>query len=141
MKQVVLSALAVVIGAAAGLAAMGFRYFIDLVQEFFYGFSGEKVTAGIDLLPWWQILLVPVIGGGIVGLFIKHLLPDGKPQGVPHVIEATALKGGRMSLKTGFFGGRSISFFYRGWGFCRKGGACCFIWGQALALGYQSGYT
>ncbi|WP_085899996.1 chloride channel protein [Kiloniella majae] len=100
-EQVILSSLAVIIGAAAGLAAMAFRHFIDLVQMFFYGFQGEKISVGIAGLPWWHIVLVPVIGGGIVGLFIRYFLPDGKPQGVPHVIEATALKGGRMSLKIG----------------------------------------
>ncbi len=100
-EQVILSALAVVIGGASGFAAVGFRHFIDLVQGLFYGFQGEKITEGFAHLPWWQILLVPVVGGGLVGLFIHYFLPDGKPQGVPHVIEATALKGGRMSLKTG----------------------------------------
>ncbi|MEH6630781.1 MAG: chloride channel protein [Halopseudomonas aestusnigri] len=100
-EQVILSALAVVIGGASGFAAVGFRHFIDFVQYLFYGFQGEKITEGFAHTPWWQILLVPVVGGGIVGIFIRYFLPDGKPQGVPHVIEATALKGGRMSLKTG----------------------------------------
>lgn len=100
-EQVILSALAVVIGGASGFAAVGFRHFIDFVQHFFYGFQGEKITEGFAHIPWWQILLVPVVGGGIVGIFIRYFLPEGKPQGVPHVIEATALKGGRMSLKTG----------------------------------------
>ncbi|MCZ4279272.1 chloride channel protein [Kiloniella laminariae] len=100
-EQVVLSVLAIVIGAAAGLAAVGFRHFIDMVQLFFYGFSGPNVSEGLMDLPWWHIVLVPVIGGGIVGVFIRYFLPDGKPQGVQHVIEGVALKGGRMSFRTG----------------------------------------
>ena len=93
-EQVILSALAVVLGAASGFAAVGFRHFIDFIQNLFYGFQGQNITEGFIHLPWWQILLVPVVGGGIVGVFIRYFLPDGKPQGVPHVIEATALRAG-----------------------------------------------
>ncbi|MFD2206364.1 chloride channel protein [Kiloniella antarctica] len=100
-EQVILSALAVILGAASGFAAVGFRHFIDFIQNLFYGFHGPNITEGFAHLPWWQILMVPVVGGGIVGIFIRYFLPDGRPQSVPHVIEATALKGGRMSLKTG----------------------------------------
>ena len=39
--QVILSLLAVAIGVAAGVAAIGFRYVIDLVQQLGFGFSGD----------------------------------------------------------------------------------------------------
>ena len=43
--QVVLSLLAVGIGLTAGLAAIGFRYAIDFVQQLGFGFGGEQVAA------------------------------------------------------------------------------------------------
>jgi len=99
--QVILSLLAVGIGLMAGLAAIGFRYAIDFVQQLGFGFGGEKVAALAAALPAWRLLLVPLLGGLAVGLFVHFLMPGRRPQGVAHVIEANALRGGRMSLTVG----------------------------------------
>ncbi len=99
--QVILSVLALLIGIAAGLAEMAFRTGIALVQELGYGFSSEKVASLAAALPWWQILLVPTLGGLVIGCFIHFFMPERRPQGVAHVIEASALHGGRMSLTLG----------------------------------------
>ncbi len=99
--QVVLAGLAVVIGLAAGGAAIGFRQGIDWVQWLFYGFGGERVATQAAELPWWRLLLAPTLGGLLIGVFVYLFMPDRRPQGVPDVIEANALHGGRMSLTTG----------------------------------------
>ncbi|NIA68668.1 chloride channel protein [Pelagibius litoralis] len=99
--QVVLSVLAVVIGAAAGGAAIAFRDAIAGIQWLVYGFGGEQVASEASGLAWWHLLLVPTLGGLAIGLFIRFALPDGKPQGVAHVMEASALRDGRMSLTVG----------------------------------------
>jgi CIC family chloride channel protein len=99
--QVVLSILAVVIGAAAGGAALAFRDAIGGIQWLALGFSGEKVASLAAGLPWWQLLLAPSLGGLVIGLFIRYAMPDGRPQGVPQVIEASALNDARMSLTVG----------------------------------------
>ncbi len=99
--QVILSLLAVGIGLTAGLAAIGFRYAIDFVQRLGFGFGGEQVVALADALPAWRLLLVPLLGGLVVGLFVHFFMPGRRPQGVAHVIEANALRGGRMSLTDG----------------------------------------
>jgi CIC family chloride channel protein len=99
--QVVLSLLAVGIGLTAGLAAIGFRYAIDFVQQLGFGFGGEQVAALAGALPAWRLLLVPLLGGLVVGLFVHFFMPGRRPQGVAHVIEANALRGGRMSLTDG----------------------------------------
>ena len=99
--QIILSVLAVVIGVMAGLAAIGFRYAIDLVQRFGFGFGGEQVATLAGDLPAWRLLLVPILGGLAVGLFVHFFMPGRRPQGVPNVIEANALHGGRMSLTDG----------------------------------------
>ena len=99
--QFILSVLAVVIGAAAGGAAIAFRDAISGVQWLSYGFSSEQVATEVRKLDWWHVLLVPTLGGLAIGLFVRYSLPGGKPQGVPHVIEASALRDGRMSLTVG----------------------------------------
>ena len=99
--QVVLSLLAVVIGAAAGGAAIAFRDAIGGIQWLAYGFAGEQVATMAEQLPWWQLLLVPALGGLVIGLFVRYLLPGGRPHSVAHVIEASALNDARMSLTVG----------------------------------------
>jgi len=99
--QLILSVLAVAIGMAAGLAAIGFRYVIDLVQRLGFGFGGETVATAVAGLPWWRILLVPTAGGLAIGVFVYFVMPERRPHAVADVIEANALRGGRMSLFTG----------------------------------------
>ncbi len=100
-NQLMLSLLAVVIGVASGLAAIAFRYAIDLVQRGALGFGGERVAGQAAGLAWWHLLLVPAAGGLAVGLFVYYAMPGRRPQGVADVIEASALRHGRMSLWTG----------------------------------------
>ncbi|RMD62649.1 MAG: chloride channel protein, partial [Alphaproteobacteria bacterium] len=97
--QVILSVLAVTIGVAAGGAAIAFRTAITLIQRLGYG-DGSIITAAARL-PWWHLVLVPALGGLAVGLFVYWLLPGRRPHGVADVIEANALRGGRMSATVG----------------------------------------
>ena len=99
--QVILSLLAVAIGLTAGLAAIGFRTLIDHVQRFGFGFGGEQMVTLVSALPSWRILLVPTAGGLLIGLFVHFFMPGRRPQGVAEVIEANALRGGRMPLAAG----------------------------------------
>ena len=100
-SQFILSLLALVIGAAAAYGAIGFRWAIDLVQLAFLGFSSERVATLAAELSWWRILLVPTIGGLLIGLFVFYVMPGRRTQAVADVIEAGALRGGRMSFGAG----------------------------------------
>ncbi len=99
--QIVLSVLAVVAGAAVAYGTIGFRWLIGVIQLGYFGTAEEKLYSFAAGLPWWQILLAPAAGGLFVGLFLKYVMPGGRPVGVAHVIEAGALRGGRMSLNQG----------------------------------------
>lgn len=99
--QLLLGLLAVLVGASVGWAVTGFREAISLVQSVFFGTGDERLYSHAAELPWWQILLAPMLGGLLVGLAVRHLMPGGRPQGVSHVMEAAAMKGGRMSLRAG----------------------------------------
>ncbi len=99
--NLILTVLAVVIGTIVGWAVAGFRTLISAIQSFGYGSSGENLATIASALPAWQIIAVPCIGGLLVGLFYRFVLPGGRGVGVPHVIEASALRSGRMSLWPG----------------------------------------
>ncbi len=99
--QVVLTGLAVAIGVLASGAAIVFRHAIGVFQGLGYGFGGERLITIVSILPWWQILLVPAVGGLAVGVFVHNFMPNRRPQGVADVIEANALRGGRMSVTDG----------------------------------------
>ncbi|MCK5445800.1 MAG: chloride channel protein, partial [Rhodospirillaceae bacterium] len=99
--QLILAVLALVVGVLAGVVVIGFREGIAFFQNAFYGTSSERLYQFVQTLQWWQVLWPPVVGGLIVGILVRIGLPEERPQGVADVIEASALKGGRMSLTTG----------------------------------------
>lgn len=89
-EELKVSFVAVLIGLAAGYGNILFRYLIGLVQNFFYGTSEEYVLYILKSEPFYKILLVPAVGGllvGVVGLIFK----SAKGHGVPDVIKAIAL--------------------------------------------------
>ena len=99
--QLILSVLALVVGAAAGGAVIVFREAIALVQLGFYGSGAERLSLHVQELAWWHVVLAPAAGGLLIGLFVRYAMPDRRPHGVADVIEANALSGGRMSVVTG----------------------------------------
>jgi len=99
--RAVLSALAVAVGAGAAGGAILFREAIGWIQWLGYGFSSERVHSLAAALPWWQLLLVPTLGGLLIGLFVRFVMPQGRNQGVADVAEAMAFQGGRMSARAG----------------------------------------
>ena len=99
--QVVLSILAVVIGAVTAVGAIGFRELIHLFHRVLFGAAPDSLSAAAAGLHWWQVLLVPTLGGLAIGLFVRYVLPGRKPLGVAQVIEATAYHGGRMPFLAG----------------------------------------
>ena len=99
-----LMACAIAIGLLAGYGAVGFRIAISEIQQLFYGADSHGVVAQAIELPWWQIVAAPMIGGLIVGLFWKYILPRHRSQGVADVIEAVIVNRGKMKLIPGLGG-------------------------------------
>ena len=90
--------LAVAIGIASGLASIAFRTLLGVTQFLFYGSMSERLASRLAELAWWQVALGPALGGLLIGFMLKHLLGGKRAEGVPHVMEAAALRGGRMNL-------------------------------------------
>jgi chloride channel protein, CIC family len=99
--QLMLFVLALVIGTAAGYGALLFRILTGAIQTLLFGHASERVAEKASLLPWWQVMLAPTMGGLAIGLCVYFLLPGRRPHAVADVIEASALRGGRMSLRVG----------------------------------------
>lgn len=99
--QLIVSILALVVGAAGGGAVILFREGIVLVQTLAYGSGTDLLYEHAGRLPWWHVVLAPSAGGLLIGLLVHYFMPGRRPHGVADVIEASALLGGRMSLTTG----------------------------------------
>jgi len=83
---------AVLVGIGAGLGAVFFRWLIESVQILAYDKLGG-LLAGI--YPFY-FLLIPALGGAIFGPLIYRFAREAKGHGVPEVMEAVALQGGRI---------------------------------------------
>ena len=89
-ETVVLMSTSLLVGLGTGGGAIVFSWMIDLMTRFFYGTLGPA-------LPDHLILVVgPALGGLVVGPLVYRFAREAKGHGVPEVMEAVALKGGRI---------------------------------------------
>jgi CIC family chloride channel protein len=92
-EHAIMSLLAIFVGLAAGLCAVGFRHLINFFQRLAYG-SDDFLIDIVPTLPWSAKVWVPAAGGLIVGPLVYFWAREAKGHGVPEVMEAVALKGG-----------------------------------------------
>lgn len=88
----ILVSLSIVVGLASGLGAYLFRWLIGEFQDFFFGLGGSALF----FLKGYYVILVPAIGGAIVGPLIYFFAREAKGHGVPEVMLAVAHYGGRI---------------------------------------------
>jgi len=88
----VLLAMAMLVGLGAGVGAIVFRWLIGAVRSISFEWLPD-VTAG-----WGPayVVIAPMIGGLVVGPLIYFFAREAKGHGVPEVMEAVALRGGRI---------------------------------------------
>ncbi len=81
-----------IVGIGAGLGAVFFRRLIDWFQDFSY-----KDMSGL-LAEWYplHLILIPAVGGAIVGPLVYYFAREAKGHGVPEVMEALELRGGKI---------------------------------------------
>jgi len=84
--------LSLTVGVAGGFAALFFRWLITFFQNLFF----VRTAAILSFLGAYYIVLIPALGGLIVGPLIYFFAREAKGHGVPEVMEAVALKGGRI---------------------------------------------
>lgn len=97
-----LVAMAVLVGAGAGLAAVAFRWLITAATLFFSGTGDYSAVQGDRAHPWlpWLgglfVVLAPVAGGLLYGPLVQRFAPEARGHGVPEVMYAVSQHGGRI---------------------------------------------
>jgi len=90
------------IGIAAGLAAVLFRLGIEAAQSVLYGTDDPAYLASFAAgLAWYQLLIIPILGGICVGIILDRFTDDGRVRSVADVIEGAALNEGRVEARRG----------------------------------------
>ncbi|WP_371036728.1 chloride channel protein [Rhodosalinus sp. FB01] len=94
--------IALLVGSAAGGAAVLFRFGINELQSLAYGTEDlHMLHSFAETLDWWWVLTVPVLGGLAVGVLLHLFTPDGRVRSVADVIEGAALNDGRVERRAG----------------------------------------
>jgi len=89
---VVLLVTAIIVGAGTGLGAVLFIELIAAIQRLFFQ-GGEAIFGGLGR---WLFLIIPTVGGLLAGPIIAFFASEAKGHGVPEVMQAIALRGGRI---------------------------------------------
>lgn len=92
-ESVSLIIISVFIGVLGGYGAVLFRWAINFFQTALYGNKIDFLEMA-QTVPWYIKLVVPAVGGAVVGPIIYFWAREAKGHGVPEVMEAVALRGG-----------------------------------------------
>jgi CIC family chloride channel protein len=82
----------VIVGIGAGLGAVVFRRLIEGVHTLAY----DGLAGMLEGIYPYYLLIIPALGGAIFGPLIYRFAREAKGHGVPEVMEAVALRGGRI---------------------------------------------
>jgi chloride channel protein, CIC family len=90
-ETLVMVTFAIVVGIGGGLGTIVFVRMIAFFNNLFFG--GGKL---LGLPGTTYVILLPILGGLIVGPLVHFIAPEAKGHGVPEVLTAIATKGGRI---------------------------------------------
>ena len=91
-EQNYLIILAVVVGVVTGLGSVGFIYVLELTA----GFARGPVAGLLERFGPAQLVLLPALGGLLVGPIVQRFAREAKGHGVPEVMTALAIRGGNI---------------------------------------------
>ena len=90
------------IGITAGAAAVGLREAISFLQATIYNVDDvRRLHSFAAAIPWYWVLITPIVGGLVVGFILTRFTPDGRVRSVADVIEGAAMHDGRVETKAG----------------------------------------
>lgn len=90
--EIVVIISALVVGILTGVGSIILHYLIEGVAWVGYGWF-PQVTSGLGRA---YVIIVPALGGLLVGLLTYYFAREAKGHGVPEVMAAVALRGGRI---------------------------------------------
>ena len=91
-EQNYLIILAVLVGVATGLGSVGFIYVLEMTAAFARG----PVAGLLDTFGPAQLVLLPALGGLLVGPIVQRFAREAQGHGVPEVMTALAVRGGEI---------------------------------------------
>ena len=103
-EPAILVGLALLTGVVGGLGAIVFRLMISGAKWFFVQglvHNGLAFTGGLQ---HWLVAITPMLGLLLVGFISHKFAPEVKGHGVPQILEALALRRGRIRPRVGLFG-------------------------------------
>ncbi|MGB0715804.1 MAG: chloride channel protein, partial [Phycisphaerae bacterium] len=86
----------ILIGTATGLFAELFYSLIEGAQHLAFGHDGSE---GLFAGRAWMLILLPTVGGFLVGLITFHFAREAKGHGVPEVMDSIYRKGGEIRAR------------------------------------------
>ncbi len=86
---------AVIIGLLGGFGAVGIQFLIKFFSKLFWGI-GDLDLEYLKNVPFYLKIAIPTGGGLLVGVIVYFFAPEAKGHGVPEVMEAMALRDGRI---------------------------------------------
>lgn len=92
-ETTIMVVVAVAVGVVGGFGAILFRWMVNFFQGFAIG-HGEGTVAILADVVWWKKLLLPVVGGLVVGPLVHFGAREAKGHGVPEVLGAIVFKKG-----------------------------------------------
>ena len=93
--------IALLVGLGGGAAALGFRLAISSIQTLIYGADDHRLHTTLAGLDPVIVVGVPILGGLAVGVILHLFTADGRAGSVAQVIEAAALRNGRVPIRSG----------------------------------------
>lgn len=94
----ILLGLAFAVGICAGFGAVAFRGLISLFTWLFF----SELYSHFNPLGRWGLIIVPILGALLYSPIIRYFAPEARGHGVPEVMLAVAMNGGRMRLAVVF---------------------------------------
>jgi CIC family chloride channel protein len=98
-EHLLLYLLAIGVGVLGGYGAILFRYLIKGCQYLFYQRTADFLSFAAAV-PFYLKLLIPTLAGLFVGLIVRWGSEKTKGHGVPELIDAVVIRGGRISWRT-----------------------------------------
>jgi len=91
-EQNQLIVLAVAVGLLTGFGSVGFIKILGAITDF----ARERAKTGLGVFGPADLVLLPALGGLVVGPVIHYLAREARGHGVPEVMTALATEGGRI---------------------------------------------
>lgn len=92
--------LALFTGLLVGVTTVALIECISGLQDVVFARYGADKVGWLATKSDWSIFVAPILGGIIVGMLLRHM-PGNRFHGIADVMEASALRAGRMDVRSG----------------------------------------